>query len=223
MKTPNFMEIKNMYADELFAGLYNLSTADIEKSLMEDTLDVTGKPSVFIVERKMRLPMFAADFYHFIYKKGRIPTQQEFIDYYQDSNSDYLAKVLVNDDFKSGLVGRLCRTYPSLVRDIHLFMLMREQGFDVEFNLENDLFGKVDILVLVGDVWYGLKLRVKTRNSKMYADLKDGRGAVDLGYEPIELLMDLDKGRSLNTQKDSIKLYDDKAIDYIKSHIMSED
>jgi len=222
MKTKNFLAINNLHSAELFEG-FTMTSQEIEDFVSDQPLDVMKKPNVFFVERKMRLPMFAADFYHFIYSKKKVPTQQEFIDYYKESNKDYLTKVITNDDFEQGLYGRLCRTYPSLVRDIHFLRKIEESGrFDkVDYNLEVDLFGKADILVEKGGKWYGVKLRTKTRRSDAFAAIKEGggRGNVDLGYEPVELAIDLDKAYSLNTQKDSIKLYHESSINELDESI----
>ena len=210
------MEIHNLHADELFKNL-TTNSKEIEQSLSEYPLDVTKKPNVFIIERKMRLPLFAVDFYHFIYKNGRIPMQDEFIDYYLKCNEEYLNKVIIFEDYEKGLYGRLCRTYPSLVRDVHLFVKLRESDkFDyVDFNIEVDLFGKADILIKHHMTWYGVKLRTKTKRSAEFAAIKDSRGAVELGYVPIEMPIDLDKAFSLQTQQDSLKLYHDGSIEEI--------
>jgi len=73
-----------------------------------------------------------------------------------------------------GLQGRVYRIYPSLVRDVHFAVYLRENLREgrILYNLKLDAVG-TDIMLFYKDLNYGLRLFVNTYNSNRYKNKKD--------------------------------------------------
>lgn len=96
------------------------------------------------IEWQIPLPMFVESFNRFIREKGKIPSQDDFVEKYLQDNATELGSILSNQSLKTGLEARLRRTYPSLVRDVHLNALLLEKGLQVSYDQETDVAGGVD-------------------------------------------------------------------------------
>jgi len=133
--------------------MFFLSTADIEKQIANYTLQFDSLKDEEI-EWRYRPPPFVAAFIEFIEKFRRIPAQTEFVDSYVERN-----RAALNDEFlhkwdrahraqkKRALIARLRRAYPSFVRDVYLLVLLRENGWQVEYDPGQDVAGGVDLIV----------------------------------------------------------------------------
>lgn len=140
-------------ANEPMSQMHNLSTAEIEQQIARYTLHFdTLKDDE--IEWRYQPPPFVAAFVAFIEAHGRVPTQDEFADYYVDQN-----RAALNAEFlrkwtraeraqkKRALLARLSRAYPSFVRDIYFCALLREQGLCVEYDPTQDVQEGVDLIV----------------------------------------------------------------------------
>ena len=135
--------------------MIQLSTTEIEKQIAEYKLrfDATKDDEI---EWRFQPPAFVVSFIHFIDEFRRIPSQTEFADYYVALN-----RATLNDEFsrwqtpdrpakKRALLARLARAYPSFVRDVYLFALLRENGVPVDYDTTQDIQAGVDLSVSIG-------------------------------------------------------------------------
>lgn len=100
------------------------------------------------------LPPFIVAFYYFIFTKNRIPTQEEMFEVYYFINSfsfdaeSFIYKGCVIT--KNGLKARILRTFPSLIRDFHFYLILKESGLfsEVFYSLQNDYYKGLDLQVI---------------------------------------------------------------------------
>lgn len=199
----------------------NLNTKKIEWIYSLCYLDVQRKPRNEDVERRIKIkPSFVGYFYNFIKDYRMIPNQQQYIEYYFQMNQQWINDTL-NQEQQNGLYGRLCRFYPSMLRDFHFYHLLREIGLyeKVYYNLECDLEAKIDIFVRKNNEWYGLQLRTETKNSNYFYEEKKKRNPKIMRAKMIDVPINMNGTRELQTQKDSLKLYDIREIKYIEQQI----
>lgn len=131
----------------------NLSTAGIEKQIANYELRFDALKDDEI-EWRYQPPPFVAAFVAFVEEFRRVPSQAEFADFYIAQN-----RAALNDEFlrkwgqaeraakKRALLARLARAYPSFVRDLYFFALLRESGLGVEYDAAQDVEGGVDLIV----------------------------------------------------------------------------
>jgi hypothetical protein len=196
-----------------FIDNLDLTAKQIEIFYSKMHLDVEHKERNDYVEKTLKLPGFVSCFYYFIFLYEAVPTQEQYIRFYYYLNKEWIDKNII-DQYDEALKGRLSRFYPSMLRDFHFYHVLREsQHFEkVLFILKYDLEGKVDVFVRKDSEWYGLQLRTKTFNSDKYYKQKPNRNAIAVKATLIDLPISLKKAKSLNTLKDSIKLYDSSHI-----------
>jgi hypothetical protein len=130
-----------------------LATVEIEKQIATYQLRFDSLKDDEI-EWRFQPPPFVAAFVEFIEQFRRVPSQDEFADFYVAQN-----RAALNDEFlrkwnkseraakKRALLARLKRAYPSFVRDVYLLALLREQGLTVEYDAAQDVEGGVDLIV----------------------------------------------------------------------------
>jgi len=224
--------IKNDY-DKMYAEIADkpswkyidplgLKLNEIEEFCSKMELNVEKKSNVKRVEEKMQVPIMATHFYYYIYHYKKIPTQREFMKFYTNSNQKWVEKNINTIELKKALIGRLSRTYPSLLRDIHFYHVLKESGKfeNVLYNLKYDLQGKVDIYIKHEGISYGLQLRTKTKNSDKYYKKKPNRGSIDPRAVLIDLPISLDDAFEVKTKKQSLKLYGEKQIEQVLNEIL---
>ena len=116
------------------------------------------------VEHNMEFPLFVRAFYNFIYKKQRIPTQEEFYKYYLSSNHDYFSANHFSGLIYLGLQARAYRSYPSLVRDLYFNKLLEKNndGYEIVYNIHLDLERDIDTLLIKNNRYWAACLYTKT-------------------------------------------------------------
>lgn len=133
----------------------------------------------YTVERALFPPMVG------IYKSlvgldGMPPTQAVF--------ADAVAAELP-DLPREAVLARACRTYPSLVRQQHFELVLREHFHTVITSADLDLAG-VDFVVIVKGRWYGVGLSTNTQRAHDWHVVKETRHkhppfpVLDLYVEP---------------------------------------
>jgi hypothetical protein len=135
--------------------MMQLSTAEIEKQIAGYKLqfDATKDDEI---EWRFQPPAFVVSFIRFSDEFQRIPSQSEFAEFYVALN-----RATLNDEFskwqprerpakKRALLARLGRAYPSFVRDVYLFALLRENGVPVDYDTTQDVQAGVDLSVSIG-------------------------------------------------------------------------
>lgn len=142
-------------------------------------------------------------FINLLIDRGRLPTPTDFFTEYLSVYWDTpIVEDLMAKGYKSQLRGRLFRTYPSLLRDIHFGMSLQQLGFgEVVYNSKLDGKLGIDLLIIHGGVKFALHLYVGTQNSKQHREhkLKENYD-VDCS---IELPLQLDSAETIG----DIKVY----------------
>ena len=126
------------------------------------------------------LPPITLIFYSCIYKTGFLPSDSELVEEYLNQKEFFSyvpeSKVEVTYSGKctvvslDGLVGRILRTYPSLVRDFHFYLMARESNLfsAVRYSVTDDYGKGVDIKVQYNDKWYNVGLCLSSKRSLFY-------------------------------------------------------
>lgn len=147
------------------------------------------------------LPPIALTFYSLVYDMGNAPSPDLLIEEYlgQECYFGYLPDEKVEVNYNGvltvvsleGLIARILRTYPSLVRDLHFYLMTEESGLfeAVHYSFTEDYKGKVDIRVKYKDKWSNVGLLLGSKRSLFYRFKKKFRHKeVDVIY--IELQKD---------------------------------
>lgn len=202
-----------------------LTSAYIEKFYQSMKLDVMGKVKDDYIENKLHIaPSMVGYFYYFLHVYRRIPTQAEYIKFYCVANKSWVLKNVSEKGKMEAFIGRLSRFYPSMLRDIHFYHVLKEsEEFEkVLFTLKYDLESKVDIFVKKKSRWFGIQLRTMTRRSNEFYEKKKNRNAVPTSATLIDMPIDLSKAKSIHTKKDAIKLYSNYHVEQLLQNIHNQ-
>jgi hypothetical protein len=120
-----------------------------------------------IVEWNLKLPVFVRPFYAYVYRKNKIPTQEEFFNYYILCNSDYFQSNSFSPDILEGIKARAYRAMPSIVRDFcfNKFVFHNIQGCNVMYSIDLDVEEGIDLLLYNENNMYGVCLYTDTKRS----------------------------------------------------------
>lgn len=182
-------EYKNLL-DEVF-----LTSTNIESSISSFKLTFDSYKNEE-VEWKMKLPMFVDSFYSLVLKNQLIPNQIELLDCYlnQSSLKEILStKANDNADIVRGIKARLFRSYPSLVRDLHFCLFLKERtknGARVIYNIKLDTEVGIDILIEHNTNIYAINLFTPTSRAKLGRTKKAQRHEIVSNVIQIELPVD---------------------------------
>jgi len=146
----------------------------------------------FKVERTMRFPMFVNSFYRFVYLEGRVPRQLEFWQRYMGEYTGSLEALVTDRGIADGLRARAFRTYPSLVRDLHFALLLREThtGGHVLYNRRLDVEWGIDLLVTDGGRHWAVNLFTDTGRGNLFRGKKAHRHGRFCNVTYLELPVD---------------------------------
>lgn len=125
-----------------------------------------------------KMPKFVPIFFESVDTRrciGNMFTQKEFWEKYKLT---YAAKYFnvknIDDETMQFMNGRVYRTYPSLVRDLHFQLLLKEKhGDHVLYNINLDSEVGIDILLKHNNKLFGIKLYAETNRSLNYKSIKD--------------------------------------------------
>jgi hypothetical protein len=163
------------------------------------------------IEWGMRLPMFVDTFDKLVQTNRRIPSQDQFVKRYFEDNSENLRQILSNERLRTALEARLRRTYPSLVRDLHLNSLLRENGLQASYNTDVDVTKGVDQIIQYKGKVFHIHSYVGTSWGKFGRKVKNRRHKFE-GLH-IDAILDL---RAESTKKvGDFYLYSEKDVDYV--------
>ena len=110
-----------------------------------------------------------------------------------------------------GLEARLRRTYPSLVRDIHFGVLLKERGLDVSYNQDSDIGAGVDHIIKYEGQTFHIHCYVKTRVGKLGRRIKNRRH----NFRGIHLDIEMDLGAESAKSVGDFYLYSDNHVNYL--------
>lgn len=129
-------------------------------------------------EWNIGFPMFIPSFYQHIIEYGTIPTQETFYANYLELNKTYFAQNKHTQEILTGLKARAYRTYPSVVRDIHFSLYMREilnTTTTVVYNLQLDIEEGIDVMLIHNEAFYGVNLYTQTNRAVSSRTIKEHR------------------------------------------------
>ncbi len=112
--------------------------------------------------------------------------------YRRDNQAEYPA--LFGPRFGPGMKARVYRAWPSLARDHHLSLLLRERGYQVIRTEDLDERLGVDVLVVAGSQLIAVHAYVDTPRSREWRTRKLRRHAERIGVQ-VELPLDLATAR----------------------------
>lgn len=126
---------------------------------------------------KAKLPPFALAFYYHLFSQRSIPTEKELFDRYISFSGELEeSHVLIENKRYSmeGLRARLLRTYPSLIRDFHFYLMLQEsKRFDsVGYSLNKDYYDGLDLSLSYSGQAFHLSVYLQTKRSAEFKKKK---------------------------------------------------
>lgn len=170
---PNFME------------KINLSSQSIESQICRMNLQFSSEKDN-VMEWKTKPPPFIYAFYNFVAENNRIPKQLEYWGFYYTQNrnnfSEYIKKNITL------LKARCMRAFPSFVRDIHFYYILKEsKRFDeVKYHPKIDIEYGIDFVVKYRGKRFGINCFIDTERSKK------GRGKKKFRHSPVTKIVLVD-------------------------------
>ena len=173
--------------------LLPLTSSEIEGQIATYPL-VFPQTRDFVVERGIKFPPFVSAFYNYIYKHHRVPTQKEYYDFYLQINAVYFNSSNFSDEIYIGLMARMFRTYPSLVRDFHLNKTLSEKLIDAQviYNSILDIKHDIDTMLVKNKRYWAVCLYTQTRRANTARGWKENRHEHFSNVEYIEFPVTLD-------------------------------
>lgn len=157
----------------------DFTSTDLEKELAHYPLEIPKNNKVQNAVENTRFPAFAVAFYDLLIKKQHVPTQKELFDYYLSYNGDESVKIAsqvlsikdMSVEHTEALRTRIYkRAYPSLIRDVHCGLLVRENTlYSVFSSIEYDVGKGIDLVL---DDKYAIHLWLVTGQSLYYRSRK---------------------------------------------------
>ena len=169
------------------------------------------------VEWGIHFPPFINAFYNYVHQKRRIPTQEEYFQFYLKVNSDFFSDGRFDQTIYRGLQARLYRTYPSLVRDIHFNKLLESsnRGYEIVYNLDLDLAYDIDAMLIKDGQYWAACLYTQTRRGNFARAKKVYRHTRFLNVNYVEFPVELEDNRKVG----EFFLYGEPEITELFSHI----
>jgi hypothetical protein len=154
------------------------------------------------VEWKLRLPMFVYSFYKIIITDNKIPTQKELFDEYISNPQivDLLSSRTDREEIQKGIKARLFRTYPSLIRDLHFAIYLKERiknGGEVFYNTQLDIEIGIDVIIIFKSKLYALNLYTPTKRAINGREKKENRHETVSNVIQIELPVEFNQRKKV--------------------------
>lgn len=155
----------------------------------------SGPPYDYINTRidqteRLRFPSFVKCFNELV-GKGIIPTFDMFCCQYMAENFDELSK-LIQPEWIEGMIGRLSRTYPSLLREFQVYLLLRKHPALMKIKAKvsrghkMDMQG-IDVMIERGGKRVGLRIFQDSRRSRQFKKAKDKRAKFDSNIQTLDV------------------------------------
>jgi len=175
-----------------------LTAANLEKSL--EAMPYGGEKLIKdpCVEN-LRLPPISLVFYSYVFESGTIPSgdtlvelylnQEEYFSYVPQEKVEVIYDRQVTLVELEGLRARVLRTYPSLVRDFHFYLMALESNLFslVQYSVSRDFEHGIDLKVSVGERSCNVALYLDSPRARLFASIKRFRhpqnGLVRLGLK----------------------------------------
>ena len=177
----------------------DLSTAAIER-LLAGQPDFNASPfrrtAARWAEGTRALPMMAIGFHRHLIETGTVPTFEGYMKDYERDNHDTVAAI----GGIEGLRHRVARAYPSLVRDVHFVVAVRENGVPARRTLRMDLSG-VDAIVGPANAEVPVRLYYASAASKKY------KLAKAVFHEQVSDIVDVGLTPAVSVETGGVRLY----------------
>lgn len=129
---------------------------------------------------KTQFPPINFVFYKYVFENDSIPSPQNVIDSYFELYEDNIKVVDGNAEMNgviynlNALKARILRTYPSLLRDFHFYLMLKEcNSFDkVTYSCADDIKG-IDITIVHRNQKYIVSLFTDTKRSWSFKKIKN--------------------------------------------------
>lgn len=179
-----------------------LTSSEIERQISSHPLEFDSYRDPHS-EWMASIPRFIDSFYPFVMDECRIPTQLEMWERYREGVDDCLDT--------RGIRSRMFRAYPSLVRDLHMSILLseRSKNSDIIYNRMLDFTFGIDILILFMGRAYSVNLYTETSRSHKGRSKKKARHITFSNVTPIDLPLYMEDGH----RSGRFILYGDRDID----------
>jgi hypothetical protein len=167
------------------------------------------------IEWGIPLPMFVETFNKLVAEDHQIPSQDDFVKRYFEDNAADLEAIAARQSLKTGLEARLRRTYPSLVRDVHLNAMLKEKGLKVSYDVDTDIAKGVDHTVQYKGTTFYIHGYVGTKRGRFGRKVKSRRH----DFEGIHIDAVLDLNSESTRKVGDFYLYSEKDIDLLMSEM----
>ena len=151
----------------------NFTLQNLESQIQQISYHGNGLKKFPEIENA-QLPPFIQVFYYFIFENAKIPSVDEFFSTYTkwfggitEDNKILLNNCLYN---ATGVKNRLFRTYPSLVRDFHFYVMLSESNrFDkVLYSLRADYQEGIDLKVITNNKEFCISILISTVRGEFF-------------------------------------------------------
>lgn len=171
-----------------------------------------------------RFPHVNYVFFSEIFNNRKVPSTNDILNLYFEVYGEYFefhdnGRYLSYKNkvyFYNAVCARILRTYPSLIRDFHFFLMLVEDGSfeSVLFSCQYDIEGK-DIIIKHNGKEYVISLFVDTARSWFYKKIKNLRRHV-YGYNEIQIPLVLNRARKCG----DFYVYDEDDLIIVKQRIL---
>jgi hypothetical protein len=167
---------------------FKISSKDIENEILSFKLTFL-KTRNQKAEWGIRFPTFLDSFYKYIYNNKKLPSQDDFLNYYLANNKKWFIENSLTNDVMLGLKARIYRTYPSLIRDLHFSKLLSEttENYEIIYNTNLDVKEGIDLLVIANKINIAVNLYTKTKRAFVGRSKKENRHNLYVNITYIEL------------------------------------
>jgi len=168
-------------------------------------------------EWRIAFPMFLTPFYKYVYNNNRVLNQNDFYNYYLSENKTFFDANKFDAEILEGLKARIYRTYPSLVRDLHFSLFVKEniEEAQIVYNRKLDVEEGIDLLIKFNDILYAINLYTDTKRAHIGREKKVYRHTPFENVKYVELPVNF-KG---SLKCGSFFLYGDAELNLIKKII----
>ena len=170
------------------------------------------------VEWHLKLPLFVPPFYMFVKTRGFVPDQNDYWHFYVSENRERLQSFGLTHDEKLGVRARVFRTYPSMVRDLHFGLFIKNRGFfrKVFYNEILDVEYGIDLAIETDSgTKIGLNLFTRTTIAQHAREVKEFRPKKQINMPCYEIPIDFKGGKSCG----DFFLYSEREIAHIVEKI----
>lgn len=170
----------------------NLNTGTVVNAIRSYRLTFLPHKSQ-VVEWQLRLPAFVPPFWCTVIESQRVPQQAEYWERYLAENATYFGRERFSSAVTQAIRARLYRTYPSLVRDLHFALLLREIATrsTIIYNPQLDMDEGIDLLVCWQDTNFAINLFTETKRAQYGRRKKAQRHRQYANVIPLELPVSL--------------------------------